>query len=254
MTTTGTLAALTRAILDEPADDFHRLAYADLCEETGDVARAEFIRLQLRLAEMRRDPSRPTDAATLAGWQIGYHREMIAIAAIIGDGRKCECEVCLDKRANALLKQHAEAWQPSQRMTFIWRRGFVVYASADISVWTLRGPELCRCQPVEAVTVPQRLPRNRAELLQYHGETCRWRAGQIDAIIHHVYLVDVNWSGADPGRRWQFEPAVDSVHRSLDMADYCRRACELVDYPTQDAAVRAFCQATLDWAKQYKGV
>ena len=39
-------------IIDHPNDDGSRLVYADWLEEHGDPARAEFIRLQLRLAEL----------------------------------------------------------------------------------------------------------------------------------------------------------------------------------------------------------
>ena len=44
--------ALYRAILAHPDEDTPRLAYADHIEEFGDAARAEFIRLQCRLATM----------------------------------------------------------------------------------------------------------------------------------------------------------------------------------------------------------
>jgi uncharacterized protein (TIGR02996 family) len=46
---------LTRAILDAPDDDVPRLVYADWLEEHGDDARAEFIRLQCRLARLDSD-------------------------------------------------------------------------------------------------------------------------------------------------------------------------------------------------------
>ncbi len=44
---------LLRAILDEPAEDLHRLVYADRLEEFGDAAdqlHGQFIRLQIELA------------------------------------------------------------------------------------------------------------------------------------------------------------------------------------------------------------
>jgi uncharacterized protein (TIGR02996 family) len=40
---------LLRAVIDEPENDIHRLAYADWLAETGHVERAELIRLQLYL-------------------------------------------------------------------------------------------------------------------------------------------------------------------------------------------------------------
>ncbi|HEY2787588.1 MAG TPA: TIGR02996 domain-containing protein [Fimbriiglobus sp.] len=48
-------ADLLPAVLAAPDDDLPRLVYADALEETGDVARAEFIRVQIELA---RDPTR----------------------------------------------------------------------------------------------------------------------------------------------------------------------------------------------------
>ena len=42
-----TLTALLRAICAAPADLSTRLIYADRCEEVGDVARAEFVRVQV---------------------------------------------------------------------------------------------------------------------------------------------------------------------------------------------------------------
>lgn len=50
-------ASLLRAILDDPGSDVARLAYADHLEETGETARAEFIRVQVELARL--PPGRP---------------------------------------------------------------------------------------------------------------------------------------------------------------------------------------------------
>src|SRR4051812_45143988 len=46
--------AFLRAIRDNP-DDAHRLVYADWLDEQGDADRAEFIRLQCRLARLGPD-------------------------------------------------------------------------------------------------------------------------------------------------------------------------------------------------------
>ena len=53
MLSLDTRQTLLQAILDDPADDLHRLAYADHLEEQGDVidqTYAEFIRLQIEVA------------------------------------------------------------------------------------------------------------------------------------------------------------------------------------------------------------
>jgi uncharacterized protein (TIGR02996 family) len=52
MLDTATDAAFLRTILADPDDDAPRLIYADWIDEQGDADRAEFIRLQIRLARM----------------------------------------------------------------------------------------------------------------------------------------------------------------------------------------------------------
>jgi uncharacterized protein (TIGR02996 family) len=50
--------ALLAAVIDEPDDDLHRLAYADWCDENGDSDRAEFIRVQIELTRLPEDDPR----------------------------------------------------------------------------------------------------------------------------------------------------------------------------------------------------
>ncbi len=49
----ATLAALYKAVLANPDDDLPRLVYADRLEELGNTARAEFIRLQIHVANTK---------------------------------------------------------------------------------------------------------------------------------------------------------------------------------------------------------
>jgi uncharacterized protein (TIGR02996 family) len=68
--------ALLQAILDSPDDDGLRLVYADWLEEHSEPERAEFIRVQIELATLKKGPARDR----------------------------------LLKREAALLKRHREAW------------------------------------------------------------------------------------------------------------------------------------------------
>ncbi len=62
--------AILEAILDDPDDDLHRLAYADCCEEEGDLAMAEFIRLSLAEADWPgRAPQGRARELLLAHWR-----------------------------------------------------------------------------------------------------------------------------------------------------------------------------------------
>ncbi|MFL5341901.1 MAG: TIGR02996 domain-containing protein [Gemmataceae bacterium] len=55
--------AFLRTILDRPLDDAPRLVYADWLEECGDTARAEFIRVQVELAQLPADDPRRSELA-----------------------------------------------------------------------------------------------------------------------------------------------------------------------------------------------
>ena len=50
---------LLGAIRDQPEDDTARLAYADWLDENGDGERAEFVRIQCRLAALGHGPMSP---------------------------------------------------------------------------------------------------------------------------------------------------------------------------------------------------
>ena len=98
-------AALLAAIRALPGEDTPRLALADLLDEEGPSPRAEFIRLQIKLAAMPDfDPRKPT----------------------------------LEDREQELLAAHEAAWLgdwPAEVRDWTWERGFV--AAAEV-----RGSEL----------------------------------------------------------------------------------------------------------------
>src|SRR5579872_576249 len=96
--------ALLQAVLEAPDDDTLRLVYADRLEEQGDVARAEFIRVQVELARLpENDPRAPA----------------------------------LKAREHELLSAHYRAWRqelPSwARTRAFYRRGFPAELSATAS-------------------------------------------------------------------------------------------------------------------------
>lgn len=85
---------LLRAIAATPEDDSVRLVYADWLEERGESARAEFIRIQIELAQTSADS--PNRSA-------------------------------LQARAAELLQMHERSWTPENKLAlfFEWKRGFV---------------------------------------------------------------------------------------------------------------------------------
>lgn len=94
--------AFLRAIIAEPDDDSLRLVYADFLEEQGDVARAEFIRTQLRIDALlahvehwARTPSNQPGGTREDGGPAG---------AALAEAQE------LQQRESALLYQHKTAW------------------------------------------------------------------------------------------------------------------------------------------------
>src|SRR5262245_23073250 len=64
--------AFLRSIIEAPDDDAPRLVYADWLEENGDPERAEFIRVQCRLASLDEDD--PEHRGEWAGPLVGRVR------------------------------------------------------------------------------------------------------------------------------------------------------------------------------------
>lgn len=146
---------LLAAILAEPADDLPRHALADLWEERGDP-RGEFMRVQLRLAELGDDGG--------------------AIAHDI-DGR-CVCELCaLRKQELRLfwdnnveltgvvqwpsdgsrlpwrLPQHARDGFPRDRIVYEYRRGLIAQVECPAGHWIESGKAIVSRLPVEEVVL-----------------------------------------------------------------------------------------------------
>jgi uncharacterized protein (TIGR02996 family) len=126
--TDATGAMLLRAIVEEPESDDLRLIYADWLQDHGDPARAEFIRLQVRLATLDEDdPARPD----------------------------------LEDREEDLLAAHRERWLaglPRDRCSVnanqpTFRRGFIDELEIDCVAFVSEGETLLRTTPVERVVL-----------------------------------------------------------------------------------------------------
>jgi len=96
-------AALFAAICDAPDDDAPRLIYADWLDEHGDPERAEFIRIQCRLAEFQRLVEQRSLDTSLAARGINE----------------------LDPREQELLGAHARRWFDGPWFNESWDRVFI---------------------------------------------------------------------------------------------------------------------------------
>ncbi len=177
---TDTREALLRAIADAPGDDLPRLAYADFCEETGETLRAEFVRVQIELANGKRDGIEHADPRDL--WD-----EMIDVLG-------CACRFCklrerekeiLDSRPPPPKDMHhvGDLWASLPKWScithgfsgplwayplgeatasmaddFAFERGFVAQLTCREEVWASHGPDAIEGWPLERVFLKERQP------------------------------------------------------------------------------------------------
>src|SRR5262245_8369294 len=113
--------AFAEAIREHPDDDLHRLAWADWLEERGDEARAAFVRVQLRLAQLEDDdPARGP----------------------------------LEDEADDLLAEHEAGWAGrvgELALEWGWRRGCVERVTVWADTLLAQGEELFAAMPIRDV-------------------------------------------------------------------------------------------------------
>lgn len=140
----ATLAdALFRIVLDVPAADAPRLAWADLVGG----ARGWFVRLQCELAALYQNGGRAVDADT----DVAMHRN---------------CRVSrLERYQHNLLKRHGNKWRWQSTGAVLggvgtlpyglhhFRRGFVEHVQCSAEMWLAHAAALCGAAPVGKVTL-----------------------------------------------------------------------------------------------------
>ena len=132
-------AALLGTVIDHPEDDAPRLVYADWCQEDGQEARAEFIRLQVRLAAMS-----PADHERLE----------------------------VEARTATLLRKHEAEWCESfpkwAQSSAIHRRGFVEILNLTGNDFVGKARSMFRKAPVVAARLRQVDGQRITDLRRFH--------------------------------------------------------------------------------------
>lgn len=148
--------AILRAILDDPADDLPRLAYADWLLEQGDDAGAEFIRAQVEVGACGLyDCPTPILAARPRG------RTRCGSCRFCRPKKRAEeaCGLLLHEAAGDLgmpyaytTEWHANGRDPAttHATLYLWR-GFVQAVRCPLHSWLEHGPAVVRAHPVERV-------------------------------------------------------------------------------------------------------
>jgi len=137
---------LLRTIARKPDDDTLRLVYSDWLEEHGREDRAGFIRVQVRLSEIRRTIPPPDEGA---------------LHPFLGLSRCEGTWHCPDDsperrdlafRSRRLLDTHEEEWLAPLhgllRHDWIWSRGFVEVVDADPAALVASADELFDLHPI----------------------------------------------------------------------------------------------------------
>lgn len=162
--------ALLRAILEQPEEDTVRLVYADAIQD-DEPERAEFIRLQIRMARFgfrscrRPRPSPPGAAGNPSFFSCGRCEWCVA------ERRECELWKTLGESFDAGRLESRLWWEPweGEGRVCVVRRGFT--ESATLSLWDVitDGIDLCRHQPVTALRLT-----DRSANIYYDGPAAVW--------------------------------------------------------------------------------
>lgn len=237
-----------KAIIAEPAEDVHRLVYADWLGEHEEPERAEFIRVQVEIARMDEAGEGEIDP---------------------DEGHTCwltPCPVCalVDKyqalrlRERELLNAHIGRWTKdfpaaialSVISTDCWRRGFVVEIICTLADWC--GTECQRCEG-------EGCPYCGGEDRDYHTmcDTCPdcHGTGRVDvhgpALVQKTPLEHVALADLEPGvihtpsgDVWVFPERARVLGCGLENIAY-------LHWPTRDLALEARSEACLAWAKSF---
>lgn len=130
--------AILRAVLDDPADDLPRLAFADWCEENGFQHRAEFVRMMVRCTY-----------GDLCGHTMeSFESRLHLLRRVLWPDRPDGFEgmPMWGDDFNGL----AGSWK--------WHRGFVHLVRCPTDCWLRNGPAICSAHPIERVELTDRAP------------------------------------------------------------------------------------------------
>lgn len=225
--------AIYETVLNRPKDDAPRLILADRLEELGMDARAEFIRLQIRMASFldnlvtgRTDP---TVFAALFENLPESKREHTAKVFLQGN----QNWKALERREQELLDTAAvEDWArmpASVCNTWRFRRGFV--DEIELKVWDFAGGQCPTCQGAVVETDWESL-----RCVTCGGSGAKEGGGAADWLfklhpITKVKLTDAHPDGNE-GRYWHCQTEYtwpSPYHLPGDLFDQIPAACEYID-------------------------
>jgi uncharacterized protein (TIGR02996 family) len=190
------LDVLLRAACLDPADDLARLAYADACEEAGDAARAEFIRVQAEADRLRGLITDPRDNIG-TGWSLPRPQ-----ADDLSRLARREHQILTGSAHHRYQDRHgrwsntyaAYVWGAPQDLwhlnakAWTFRRGFISQISLPLAAFMEHAEALFRAHPLTSVTLTDREP-DRGDYMKPRFGWWTWDGDDMDP--------DETW-----GRHW----------------------------------------------------
>lgn len=138
----SSLDDLFQHILQEPLDDALRLLYADLCEENGELDRAQLIRLQIALYE-RMYLQKNVDLSLFPSAEIFQETNLLLKVAPRATG--ITSLLLLQADPGSLFLSDNKILSGSARSV----RGFMGWVSVSAYDWLTCGPQIVQRHPVE---------------------------------------------------------------------------------------------------------
>lgn len=216
MTLKQTLRDLHRAICETPDDLDLRSVYADCLEESGEVDRAEFIRVQI--------------AGGLATVRLTW---LIPFEAFFG------CQPHQTTRAGSLGQ--AQVWTRDGKR-LIWYNGFPDHITCTCAAWLAHGPAIVLATPVREVVLSDREPR---ELPSNVAKRFAWyNVGMlpVGSFTLSPELFEAIW-GTSGGE-------IDFAHTR----GFVEEGLGAIRFDTHAAALTALSTACIAWARREAGL
>lgn len=218
---------ILQAIIAEPDDDLHRLAYADWCEENDQPERAEFIRLQIALWNEQRDCNCGSKSGghTFKGGQ--HHNGPCAASQlrIEIDGKWKRAE----SRAYELWVDNCRKWvgigenaHPLECLTTSpnqYARGFIRKVECTHDIWVDHGKKICAEHPIEDVRLVDKKPAPYAGLYCFHSKDATFRHVEDACLcpkIHKHLTSYTQREGNDPD--WRDYSTEEAAYAALSKA------------------------------------
>lgn len=240
----ATRAAFLADIIAHPQDDTPRLIFADWLEEQGgDPLRAEFVRVQCRIAHLdmgggqlpmgvgREELLRRERDLLFDHWPRWLHDAFDGMAFDVG------CSARDDNDYGVSLYSPEPNRSELGHFDCSFRRGFVAEVGCRCEDWLRHGPALVRAAPLTEVTLPDRVP-----------ETSRQGVRGLRKPFWYLDSGDIP-SDRPPTRHWIPRSLAEHLTGGTPLPTAHTTVFHAREYDTPELALADLSSACLKWAR-----